>query len=219
LLTEVLAPWKERRDRHRFVRRIPDDLPPVLGDERLLSKCLDELLDNAVKFSPDGGTIELGAEAVPASGGRGRVSAVRLFVRDQGIGIEASQMGRLFQDFRQLDGSETRAFGGLGLGLSFARRVALAHHGDITAASEVGRGSTFALTLPAAQPLGAATIRRTRLVAAGTRIDPARKRVAAAGKRRAAPRKRPAAPRKRPAAPRKRRAAPRPSAKRGGRKR
>ena len=59
-------------------------------------------------------------------------------------------MGRLFQDFRQGDGSETRTYGGLGLGLSYARRVAQAHRGEITAVSQEGRGSTFVLTLPVA---------------------------------------------------------------------
>ena len=192
-LTSVLDPWKRRTDRHRFTRKIPPDLPPVLGDERLLRKCLDEVIDNAVKFSPEGGTIEVSAEAVPAAGRRrGVIAGVRLMVRDQGIGIEPSQMGRLFQDFRQLDGSETRSFGGLGLGLSFARRVALAHHGDITATSTPGRGSTFTVLLPAAHPLKAARgadtrppakpapIRRTRRVSTGTRTAAGRKKVAAA---------------------------------------
>jgi K+-sensing histidine kinase KdpD len=174
----------------------------VLGDERLLRKCIDELVDNAIKFSPEGGSIDITAEAVAATGRRRGAGAVRMTVRDQGIGIEPSQMGRLFQDFRQLDGSETRTFGGLGLGLSYARRVALAHHGDITAASTPGRGSGFTLVLPAAEPLKAAVakprtakpparpkpkvaagrpvrIRRTRPISA-KRTPAGRKKVAAA---------------------------------------
>ena len=142
--------WKDRSPRHRFVRKVPADLPAVLGDERLLKKCLEELLDNAVKFSPDGGDIEIEAQPATAGNRRGRPTGVRILITDRGIGIEESKMGTLFQDFRQGDGSETRPFGGLGLGLSYARRVALAHRGQITATSEPGRGSTFAVTLPIA---------------------------------------------------------------------
>ena len=206
-LAGVLDPWKGRSDRHRFVRQIPVGLPQLLGDARLLRKCLDEVIDNAVKFSPTGGSIEVSASPYQANGRRRGVGSIRITVRDQGIGIEPSQMGRLFQDFRQLDGSETRSFGGLGLGLSYARRVAQAHHGDITAVSEPGRGSVFTLEFPAAQPAKApkpkpravaprsssasakadrapARIRRTRPISTGTRTPAGRKKVAAAAARR-----------------------------------
>jgi PAS domain S-box-containing protein len=151
-LGTVVDAWKTRATSRRFIRKVPGDLPPVLGDERLLRKCLDELLDNAVKFSPDGGDIEIEAEPAIVAGKR-RPAGVRILIRDRGIGIEASKMGSLFQDFRQGDGSETRTFGGLGLGLSYARRIALAHRGEITATSEPGRGSVFAMTLPMAPAL------------------------------------------------------------------
>ncbi|MGH2726024.1 MAG: ATP-binding protein, partial [Actinomycetota bacterium] len=141
--------WKSKNTSHRFVRKVPADLPPALGDERLLRKCLDELLDNAVKFSPGGGDIEIEAEPATAVGRR-RPSGVRIVIKDRGIGIEPAKMGALFQDFRQGDGSETRTFGGLGLGLSYARRVVLAHRGEITASSRPGSGSTFVVTLPVA---------------------------------------------------------------------
>jgi two-component system, OmpR family, sensor histidine kinase VicK len=188
-LATVADGWKGRTSSHRFVRKVPAGLPAVLGDERLLHKCFDELIDNAIKFSPEGGTIEIGAQTVPASGRRRGPGAVRISVRDEGIGIEASQIGGLFQDFRQLDGSETRTFGGLGLGLSYARRLAVAHEGDITVESEAGRGSTFTLVLPAAPALRVASrpkkpsapqrIRRTRPVTSA-RTAAGRKRVAAA---------------------------------------
>jgi two-component system phosphate regulon sensor histidine kinase PhoR len=159
-LAGLAEAWAARAPGHRIRRSVPAGLPPVLGDERLLRRAVDELLDNAVKFSPAGGDIEIVAEAHPEAGRRRRPEAVRVTVRDHGIGIEPRQMAHLFQDFRQLDGSETRTFGGLGLGLAFARRVALAHGGDITAESEPGRGSAFTLTLPAAP--AAARPRRAR---------------------------------------------------------
>jgi signal transduction histidine kinase len=171
-LGSVIDSWKSRSGSHRFVRKVPADLPPVLGDERLLRKCLDELLDNAVKFSPEGGDIEIEAEPAIAAGKR-RPSGMRILIRDRGIGIEASKMGTLFQDFRQGDGSETRNFGGLGLGLSYARRVALAHRGEITATSEPGRGSTFTMTLPVA-PAAVRSIRPGTTTPGSTKKKPAR---------------------------------------------
>ncbi|MCI0347244.1 MAG: ATP-binding protein, partial [Chloroflexi bacterium] len=153
--------WKGRNTSHRFVRKVPADMPPALGDERLLRKCLDELLDNAVKFSPGGGDIEIEAEPATAAGRR-RPAGVRILVKDRGIGIEPSKMGTLFQDFRQGDGSETRTFGGLGLGLSYARRVVLAHRGEITATSRPGAGSTFTVTLPVAPAAVRSLPRRAR---------------------------------------------------------
>jgi PAS domain S-box-containing protein len=182
-VTKILEPWRGRAPNHRFVRSIPAELPPILGDERLLRKCLDELIDNAVKFSPDGGDIEIeGQAAFPSGRRRARPTTVRVAVRDAGIGIEPNQMTNLFQDFRQLDGSDTRSFGGLGLGLSYAKRVAIAHHGDITAASEPGRGSVFTIVLPAA-PASVQSIKKkqpqtsTRTIA---KSSITRKRVAAA---------------------------------------
>jgi PAS domain S-box-containing protein len=209
-LAGVLDGWKGRTGNHRLVRRIPTGLPPILGDDRLLHKCFDELIDNAVKFSPDGGTIEIAVEAVPVNGRKRGPGAVRISFRDEGIGIDASQIGRLFQDFRQLDGSETRSFGGLGLGLSYARRLAVAHSGDITAVSQAGLGSTFTVVLPAAQvakavrpktarPPEPTRIRRTRPVTSA-RTAAGRKKVAAAK----ASRKKPLAGSKKPlAGPRK----------------
>ena len=184
-LGSVVDPWKERHPQHRFIRRVPTDIPPVLGDERLLRKCLDELLDNAVKFSPTGGDIEIEAESAAGAKRRGRPGGIRILIRDRGIGIEPAQMGKLFQDFRQGDGSETRAFGGLGLGLSYARRVALAHHGEISATSDPGRGSTFVVTLPVAPAAVRSIPRESRT--AGSAQKPKR---GAAGRKPKAPAKR-----------------------------
>lgn len=133
-------------DGRRLVRRIPAGLPPIAADPTLTVRCMNELVDNAVKFSPDGGRIEVGAEVVRSGAAR----AMRISVRDRGIGISAEKMRSLFQEFRQLDGSETRTFGGLGLGLAYAKRVMEAQRGDVSAQSTPGRGSTFSLLLPLA---------------------------------------------------------------------
>jgi len=150
LVGRLTDKWRERDGGHRFVRKVGSGIPPVMGDPKLLVRSLDELLDNAVKFSPGGGAIEISAEPYTNGSRNGRVSRVRITVRDHGIGIEPEQMPDLFQDFRQGDGSETRSFGGLGLGLAYVKRIAAVHGGDVMVESEPGKGSAFSLVLPAA---------------------------------------------------------------------
>jgi PAS domain S-box-containing protein len=150
LVSRLTDKWRDRDGGHRFVRRVGTGIPPVMVDPKLLVRSLDELLDNAVKFSPGGGQIEISAEP-HVNGSRGpRGSKVRITVRDHGIGIEPDQMPDLFQDFRQGDGSETRNFGGLGLGLAYVKRIASVHGGDVLVESVPGKGSAFSLVLPAA---------------------------------------------------------------------
>ena len=150
LVARLTDKWRERDGEHRFVRKIGPDVPPIMGDPKLLGRSLDELVDNAVKFSPDGGQIEISAEPYANGSRSARISRVRITVRDHGIGIEPEQMPDLFQDFRQGDGSETRSFGGLGLGLAYVKRIASVHGGDVIVESEPGKGSSFSLVLPAA---------------------------------------------------------------------
>jgi len=150
LLGSVSARWEARSSDHRFVRKNARGVPSVRGDERLLERCLNELVDNAVKFSPEGGTIELSAGAEVNGARRRKASKVKITVRDTGIGIEPERLPELFMDFRQLDGSETRSYGGLGLGLAYVKRIANVHGGDVTVESTPGRGTAFSLVLPAA---------------------------------------------------------------------
>jgi PAS domain S-box-containing protein len=147
---DTLTRWKARDGAHTFVLKVPTGLPRLDADPRLLSKCLDELIDNAVKFSPASRDrkprIEIDGQVVRRDGLR----RLRVSVQDHGIGIAPDHMPSIFLDFRQLDGSETRTFGGLGLGLAYARRVAQVHRGDIEVESAPGKGSTFSLLLPLA---------------------------------------------------------------------
>jgi len=150
LVARLTDKWRQRDGEHRFVRKIGPDVPAIMGDPKLLGRSLDELVDNAVKFSPDGGQIEISAEPYANGSRSARNSRVRITVRDHGIGIEPEQMPDLFQDFRQGDGSETRSFGGLGLGLAYVKRIASVHGGDVIVESQPGKGSSFSLVLPAA---------------------------------------------------------------------
>ena len=137
--------WPERSADLR--RRLASGLPDAEGDPYWLAKALDELADNAVKYTSPGTPITLVA-AQPGPG------VVRISVRDAGPGIEAERVPELLSDFSQADASETRAAGGMGLGLSFVRRLAEGFGTRLSVRSTVGRGSEFSLDLPAAAPNG-----------------------------------------------------------------
>jgi len=119
---------------------IPSDLPLVPGDRDRLNQVFDNLLGNAIKFSPDGGEVTIrvwdAGDVVEAS------------ISDNGIGIPADELEKIFERFYQVDGSTTRRFGGTGLGLAIVKRIVEAHGGRVWAESEQGRGSTFFFTLP-----------------------------------------------------------------------
>ncbi|MFN3430807.1 MAG: ATP-binding protein [Candidatus Sericytochromatia bacterium] len=126
--------------RQRLVEAVPADLPPLTADAQRLAQVLTNLIGNAIKFTPEGGTITVSA----ALDGR----QVRCRIADTGPGIADADQARLFMPFTQLDMSHTRAAGGVGLGLSICRALVEAHGGRIGVDSEPGRGSTFWFTLP-----------------------------------------------------------------------
>lgn len=131
-------------ERHGF-----DGPRPVVGDPTRLAQALQNVLHNAVKFTPAGGRIDVTAESID---GRHAIA-----VRDTGEGIAPELVARVFERFWQADGAKTRRHGGLGLGLALARSVVEAQGGTLTAASDgLGRGTTFTLTLPAAADVAAA---------------------------------------------------------------
>lgn len=115
----------------------------VQGDARRLNQVLNHLLDNAVKFSPNGGVVSLALER--------ESEMVVIQVKDEGIGLSRDQLDRVFDRFYQVDGSATRHFGGAGLGLALVKEVVEAHGGAVWAESEgiAGKGCTFTLCLPA----------------------------------------------------------------------
>jgi signal transduction histidine kinase len=120
---------------------LPRDLKPIASDRQKVKQILLNLLSNALKFTHEGQVI-IRAQRLP------KERALALSVVDTGIGVAAADQERIFEDFRQLDNSPTRAYGGTGLGLSICRRLAQMLGGRIAVQSEVGKGSTFTLTLP-----------------------------------------------------------------------
>lgn len=119
---------------------VPPNLPLVLGDPERLAQVFQNLVDNAIKFSPSGGQVRVQLEDQP--------DCVQVAVSDQGIGIAQEQLERIFDRFYQVDGSVTRHFEGAGLGLTITKRIIEAHGGRIWVKSRLGKGSTFYFTLP-----------------------------------------------------------------------
>jgi two-component system sensor histidine kinase SenX3 len=112
----------------------------VTGSARDLSLLVRNLIDNAVRYTPPGGTVEIAVEA-------GEQDAV-LSVRDTGVGIPARELPRVFERFYRVDRARSRETGGTGLGLSIVRHVAENHGGSVDVASELGTGTTFTVRLP-----------------------------------------------------------------------
>lgn len=145
LLEEIIRSWELRAQRANIQLRldIPSELPPLVADRELLHHVLYNLLDNAVKFSPRGGEVCI----------RARVDegCIVLSVSDQGIGIPPDKLEQVFERFYQADGSSTRRFGGMGIGLALCRKIVEMHGGWIWAESEgEGKGSIFYVALPLA---------------------------------------------------------------------
>ncbi|RPJ04685.1 MAG: hypothetical protein EHM36_09520 [Deltaproteobacteria bacterium] len=110
----------------------------LIGDNRLIQRMLSNLIDNAIKYTPAGGSVTVFVSE--------NESQVLLSVKDTGIGISPDELPRVFERFYRCD--QSRSQSGIGLGLSLARAIAQAHSGDITATSVPNQGSTFTVTLP-----------------------------------------------------------------------
>jgi len=121
--------------------QLPRDLVPISSDRQKVKQIILNLLSNALKFTHHGSVTIAARRNV-------RERTVTLSVTDTGIGIAGVDQDRIFEDFRQLDNSPTRAYGGTGLGLSICRRLAQMLGGRISVQSQVGKGSTFIVTLP-----------------------------------------------------------------------
>ena len=120
----------------------------VVGDRRKIRQVVSSLLSNAVKFTPDGGSVGVEVRRGPLAPGEDAAPALQLVVADSGIGISRDQVAKIFEPFFQVDSSTTRAFGGTGLGLTLAKAYVEAHGGRIWVDSSPGAGSTFTATFP-----------------------------------------------------------------------
>lgn len=130
---------KARQKEITVITELPNDLPDVQADQEKISWVLGHLLDNAIKFTPAGGRIILKAEKDQ--------DKVRIRIKDTGIGIPGDRIAEIFQPFHQLDGSITRRYPGIGLGLSLVKSILEAHGSQIEVESTVGSGTTMAFSL------------------------------------------------------------------------
>jgi signal transduction histidine kinase len=131
---------------------LPDDLPPIEADAERVHQVIFNLVDNAVRFTPEGGEVRIEAQR--------HNGAVEVRVADTGVGIPAEALPRLFERFYRVDAARARGDGGTGIGLAIARSVVEAHGGTIRAESEPGHGSTFSFDLPIAVPAGSGVTNR-----------------------------------------------------------
>jgi signal transduction histidine kinase len=133
---------RERAQRHGI--KLGLDVDPRLGefqaDERKVKQILVNLLSNAVKFTPDGGRVDVSAKQ--------DTTKVAIAVKDTGIGIALEDQAAVFEEFKQVGRDYTRKAEGTGLGLALTKRFVELHGGEITLASQPGKGSTFTVTLP-----------------------------------------------------------------------
>ena len=126
---------------HEMIVDAPDTLPSIVGDRERIEQVVVNILSNAVKYTPSGGHIRLSA-FVPAE------NRVRITVEDDGVGIPAADVPRLFERFYRVDKARSRAAGGTGLGLAIAKEIVEQHEGKIALASEYGKGTTVTISLP-----------------------------------------------------------------------
>ncbi len=142
-VVQKLAPIAEEKGIH-LENRLPEDFPDIEGDYMRMEQVFTNLVENALKFTPQGGKIIIDGED--------KGEKVRVWVADTGIGIPESEQERIFDRFYQVDTSERRAYRGAGLGLTICKYIVERHHGRIWVHSTPGQGSTFYVELPKRLP-------------------------------------------------------------------
>jgi signal transduction histidine kinase len=125
---------------HTLLLDFPEDFPSIQGDETRLRQVIDNLVSNAIKYSPKGGEVRISGTFDDQN--------VTVEVSDQGVGLPEDELDRIFERFYRVEGALSRKTQGTGLGLYLARAVVEAHGGEIMVKSKPGKGSTFQFTLP-----------------------------------------------------------------------
>ncbi|MCL1927354.1 MAG: response regulator [Treponema sp.] len=147
MLQKVVTVSSFRADekRQELSIHIDQNVPPVLiGDDQRLSQVIANLVSNAIKFTPDSGSVHIDTRQIEQIGEK---CTLRISVTDSGIGITEEQKKRLFTSFAQADSGTSRKYGGTGLGLAISKRIVEMMNGEIWVTSESGKGATFTFTV------------------------------------------------------------------------
>jgi two-component system phosphate regulon sensor histidine kinase PhoR len=143
----MIKPLADKKQ-HRLIAQVDADLPLITGDQERLVQVLANLLDNSIKYTPEGGQITLSARRLPATR-TGPGDGVELMVSDTGIGIPEADRPRVFERFYRVDKARSRELGGTGLGLAIVKHIVEGHGGQIHVEANVPSGSRFVVRLPA----------------------------------------------------------------------
>lgn len=143
-VVDTIRPIADRKH-ITILQELGEDGSEVFCDSEAFYQVVSNLLDNAVKYTPESGTITVGFHPVTRPDAS---SAIEFYVRDSGTGIPAEDQSRLFERFYRVDKARSRELGGTGLGLAIVKHLVRAHGGDVRVESEIGQGATFFFTLP-----------------------------------------------------------------------
>ncbi|MBV9256912.1 MAG: GAF domain-containing protein [Ktedonobacteraceae bacterium] len=156
LLAQMVKSQRMITKRHQVLLKVEglqeqEPLPGMFDKERMI-QVISNLINNAIKYSPGGGTIEVGLRAVSDGVGSGSYREALIWVKDQGIGIAADEIPRIFERFHRTRMTKTASFSGFGIGLYVAKEIINRHHGRLWVESQLQVGSTFYIQMPLRAP-------------------------------------------------------------------
>src|SRR5262249_55603616 len=141
IVDEILSISKINSEKHKLVLEIAENLPDMMLDKEKLKEVMINLISNAIKYSPAGGDVNVRMKVDEAN--------LRIEIQDHGIGIPKEHQSKLFEAFYRVDSSHTASIPGTGLGLTIVKAIVEHHGGRTWFESEVGKGTTFFLLIPA----------------------------------------------------------------------
>ncbi len=139
-------------DRHRLEMNFPEDFPSIEADPDKVDQILTNLVNNAIKYSPQGGTVMVSGTHDADQ------DEIKMSISDNGMGIPREHIKKIFERFHRVDNRDNREIGGTGIGLFLVKTLVESHHGTIKVESEPGHGSVFTVTLPMQQPTAPAPL-------------------------------------------------------------
>lgn len=147
LVQKVLTAQRSYARNHKLSMDFPPNFPEIEADADKLDQILTNLVDNAIKYSPQGGNVRVTGKVIgPES------DQIWVQISDEGIGVSKEHLPKLFHNFYRVDNRDNREIGGTGIGLALVKSLIEKHHGYVTMDSELGRGSEVTIVLPIRQP-------------------------------------------------------------------